>query len=152
MINEVLYNQIEGILKPFLEEIDIELIELNINHQRHLVGIQIFVDKKIGGITLAECTALNRNISNVIEEKSLIVGGCTVEVSSPGVDRDITSKNDFDRVINRLIHCYLNDRIEEKMEHEGTLKEVKDAFIVLEKKTTNLEIPFKKIIKAKQII
>jgi len=55
--------------------------------------IEVVLDKE-GGITLDECGELNRRISSWIDEKGLLGEEYTVDVCSPGLDREL--KNDQD--------------------------------------------------------
>ncbi len=61
---------------------------------RHALSLEIVLDKE-GGIKMDECGDFNRNITSWIEQHGMFEGGCTVEVCSPGLDRELKSDDDF---------------------------------------------------------
>ena len=65
METEMVTEHIEQLAMPLLREAKVELVDLNVHRQREIVHIQIFVDKETGGITVDECTWLNKNIYKI---------------------------------------------------------------------------------------
>jgi len=149
---EELYNKILGLLKVELKNSDIELIELNIKRRGKTIAIEILMDKEQGGITIDECSGINRHVSNTIEEKEWVDGDYVVEVSSPGLDRPLTTPRDFQRVLGRMVRVHLAELISGKREHLGIVKEVLEDQIIIEAKKTLVTIPLEKVNKAVQII
>jgi ribosome maturation factor RimP len=75
-----------------------------------------------------------------------------LEVSSPGLDRPLKSRNDFLRCINRKVRVFLNEPINGKSELEGVITEVKDDSVYIVINTESIEVPLSKVAKAKQVI
>src|SRR3989338_2787065 len=101
----------------------VELVDLKVNRYRGDVAIQIFADRPAGGITIGECSALNRRINETLERENLALD-YTLEVSSPGLDRPLRTKKDFARVIGKEIRFYLSEAVLERIEYTGVLKRV----------------------------
>jgi ribosome maturation factor RimP len=59
------------------------------------------------GVTLADCADVSRDVSSVLDVEDLIQSHYSLEVSSPGLDRKIRGKADFDRFVGRLARVKL---------------------------------------------
>ncbi len=139
-------------LMGLLAERELQLVDLIIKRQGKITTITVLTDKPAGGITIDECIAINRKLVAIIDEQQMIFGDYTIEVSSPGLDRPLKTKEDFRRVIGRLVRFYLRELVENKFEHVGVVKEVMDNTVMVETKVRSLALPLDKINKAVQEI
>ena len=137
-----------GFLNELSKSLSFELVELNIRRLGKVIQVEVFVDKESGGITMDECSAVNRQLSRYLEEKNLIADDYVVEVSSPGLDRPLKIKKDFLRAKGAEVRFHLIDMIEGKKEHSGIIKTVEDNAVYVETKKITVVIPFDKIQKA----
>src|SRR6266540_305093 len=64
--------------------------------------LRIFIDK-VGGVTLDDCTAVNRELAQVLDVEDFIAATYTLEVSSPGLDRPLKSEADYARYTGKLV-------------------------------------------------
>ena len=107
---------------------------------------QIFVDAD-KGLTLNRCAEINRKIRQLIEDRQMANWG--VEVSSPGLDRPLTVRRQYDKNVGRLLSVDL----ENDQKFKGILKAVTNDGIVIERKQKkeNIEKEFswEEIVKAK---
>jgi ribosome maturation factor RimP len=135
---------------PLCEKTGLDLIELNVRRQGRDYAIQILTDRPLGGITLEECTMINRRMGEAIDETATLPPEeYTLEVSSPGLDRPLKTRKDFLRVVNQEIHFYLNGPWQGKHEYTGVLTEITDAAVVVStEKYGIIEIPIENILKA----
>ena len=147
-----LLEKIEELAKPFLEEGPFEIVDLSIHQHKGEVAIRLLADRRYGGITIEECSQLNRKICQAIEEKNLITERYLVEVSSPGLDRPLKTAKDFSRAVNRDIKVYLSQPFQDKLEWEGFLRGTENEQIVLEGDKGEMRIPLSLINKGIQII
>lgn len=143
---------IRPLVEHALTEHLVDLVDMTIKSDGRGYNIEILADKPEGGITIDVCAELNRVIGDQLEQDVLLDRAFTVNVSSPGVDRPLRIAKDFRRVIGRAVRVHLNDKIEDKIEHMGTVKTVTDDMVTLEAKAGLIDIPFIKINKAIQVI
>lgn len=149
---ESLGEKVEQMIEPFLKEMNIELVELNIRRHKNETTIQILVDKRFGGITLAECTGLNRRINETFEKDQVWAGHYELEVSSPGLDRPLRTVKDFLRVTGRKVRFFLSVPVENKVEYAGVVRKTQEETVLLDVESRQIVIPLNKINKAVQII
>ena len=142
---------IRALIEPVVAEQDTELVELTCRPQGQQVLIRLLVDKP-GGITIAQCARINRRLSDALEAANLIEESYTVEVSSPGLDRPLAAKRDFERALGEEI--WLDVRIGEGRfsETRGMLLAVQEEAIVLKTPAGNVTIPLTDIRLAKKAV
>jgi len=152
MLNSQIIEQIKNAITIELEKNGFCPVEINNFYQGNTLFLRIIVDRGDGGITLDECAHLNNDIGRILDEKNLIQGKYILEVSSPGLDRPLKTKNDFSRCINRRVKFFLSEAINGKIEIDGIIKEPRGEGVSIDTENGIILIPFSKINKAKQII
>jgi ribosome maturation factor RimP len=85
------------------------------------------------GITIENCTSVNKALYKFIEETSLFgTNNFSLEVSSPGVDNPLKLLRQYKKNIGRKVQVTLNDGTK----IEGILTQVNDDKIIIEEKTS----------------
>jgi ribosome maturation factor RimP len=140
----------EQMITPLFVQAEVELVALTVRPQGGRVVINVLADKPQGGITLDECAGLNRLIVAKIDEQNLFSQGYVLELCSPGLDRALTTKKDFLRVLNRQVKFCLSQPLADQLEYIGKVAAVTDEHVVIEHTAQMLAIPFEKIKKAVQ--
>ena len=151
-MRDILTGQIEAFILPCIEELSVELIDLKVKHRGKTVVVDIVADRPNGGITIDECTYINKKVDRIIGKRQWFGEDYTVEVSSPGLDRALRTSKDFARVLGRQVRFHLLEPIEGKIEHLGEVMEVKENQVLIKKNDVTITIPLKHISKAVQVI
>ncbi len=149
---EFLSEKIEKIAAPFLNEMGVDLVELNISRHRGDLTIRILADRPTGGITISECSELNKKIGDALETENVFSQRYALEVSSPALDRPLKTLKDFGRAIGREVRVFLSESMENKIEYAGTVKRIEVENVVVDINEAEMVFPITKINKAKQII
>lgn len=152
MEKQIFLEELKKIILPILEENGVELVEFNFIYGRCSSTLKLLVDKKEGEINLEDCTRLNEKIGAILDEQDIVKERYILEVSSPGLDRPLKTKNDFLRCINRNVKFFLSESISSKLELEGTITRVTEELVYVDIKGQLIEIPLVRIKWAKQII
>jgi len=143
-------------IEPLIKEEDLELVDLEFFAGGPSSVLRIFVDQ-VGGITVDRCASLSRKIGDFLDMENLIPHRFTLEVSSPGLDRPLTTSADFKRKIGKKVKVFLKEDIEGKKELVGIIKNLEEEDLILlieaskskasEEKEEN--VPLKKVAWAK---
>jgi ribosome maturation factor RimP len=130
-----------------LEKQAVELVEITLRREGPRLALRLLVDKP-GGISVNECSQINQQIGQLLDEQNLISESYILEVNSPGLDRPLKSEADYRRVQGKLIRVNLAQRVAEKYLHIGTLSKIEKDKIVITKDNAEVEIPLSLITKA----
>lgn len=129
----------EALLEPLMQEYAFELVDVEYVKEAGSWYLRVYVDKE-GGITLNDCEKVNRTLSDLLDEHDFVEDSYILEVSSPGLGRQLKKEKDYRRSIGKEIevHFYQNRKIPCKgkeiavKELEGVLLSFDDAKIVVE--------------------
>ena len=92
----------EKILEPIMEENHFELVDVEYVKEAGNWYLRAYVDKK-GGITLDDCELVNRAWSDIMDREDFIPDAYILEVSSPGLGRQLKKEKDFKRSIGKEV-------------------------------------------------
>jgi ribosome maturation factor RimP len=95
-----LQQTIEEIAAPFLGTIDAFIVDIHIVHSEQRKVLQLFVDTD-SGITIGQCTELNRKIGEALELQNIIQNTYVLEVSSPDLTKPLKLLRQFRKNIGR---------------------------------------------------
>lgn len=152
MDRQEIIDALTHIIGDYLRGRGLDLIDLIYRYEDRDLFLRILVDKPEGGLSLDECAQLNNAISSILDEKSLLQQRYILEVSSPGIDRPLKTKNDFLRCLNRKVRFFLNESINDRMEIEGIILKIEEDAVYVDMDRQSLKIPLSQINKAKQVI
>ncbi len=148
MQNDTLLNRIRETVSNILRDNAIELVGITYKKKGHVRVLRILADKD-AGITIDECAKMNGVIAEVLDKEDFIDENYILEVSSPGLDRPLKTKNDFLKIKGKRIRVHIYEPIEGKKEFVGVLVAVDDDNIAISDKNAKLtKMPLNKISKA----
>ena len=104
--------------------------------------LRVYIDKD-GGVSLDECEAVSRALSTVLDEADPIQQNYYLEVSSPGIERKLKTKEHFDRYIGETIDIGLYKAINKSKQLTGKLISFEDDVITVEVDGESFELPLK---------
>ena len=142
--------KIRSLVEPVLAERDIELVELTCHPQGRQQLIRLLVDK-VGGVTLQQCAQVNQRIGQALEVANLFEGSYVVEVSSPGLDRPLATRRDFERALGEELVMLVREDAR-LTEFRGMLLAVQPEAVVLKMAAGNVTVPLQDIQSAKKAI
>lgn len=119
---------------------DCELVEFKIFNSQGRFIVRALVDRPSGGITIGECSKINKKVFSFLEESNILGEDFTVEINSPGLTRLLKSSRDFIRIKGRDICLWLQEPVEGKSYWEGQLLEADENSLSLKTKEQILTI------------
>ena len=145
---EEIIEKVRELISPLFDEQYLHLVDIELRGHRNNRVLTIYADTETG-ITLAEITALTREISELLDvHEELIPGSFRLEVSSPGISRPLTRPWQFRKNIGRYLKIKLLES-EGKKNIVGLLEAVAEDHIVLTVGKETKTIPFSAIREAK---
>ena len=143
--------RLSSIVEPILSEHALELVELTCRPQGRQLVVRLLVDH-VGGVTIQRCARANQLIGEALERANLIEGRYTVEVSSPGLDRPLVNRRDFERAIGDELRLEVSEGPAAVSALVGMLLAVQPDAIVLKTTSGNITVPLSQIRMAKKSV
>lgn len=141
-------DRVNSLIKGYLEENGIELVETTYRREQGGMVLRLLVDTP-ESITIDECERLNNYLSELIDKEGVIDEHFLLEVASPGLDRALVTDRDFVWVMGKALEVSMYEPVDGKREHEGKLIGMDKDSIVVENDGISVVIPRAKIAKAK---
>ncbi|MCD8148056.1 MAG: ribosome maturation factor RimP [Clostridiales bacterium] len=110
----------EALLLPLMEEFHFELVDVEYVKEGGTWYLRAYIDKE-GGITVNDCEAVSRRMSDLLDEEDFIDDSYVFEVSSPGLGRPLKKEKDYIRSMGKEIEIRTYRAIERKKEFRGVL-------------------------------
>jgi ribosome maturation factor RimP len=129
-VSSILEN-VEHLVVPMIEELGYEFVDVEFVEEEGDWYLRIFIDNK-DGITVEDCAAVSRPISDKLDEIDPIEGSYFFEVSSPGVNRIIKREKDFEKFKNNKVLITLLSPFEGKEIINGILKGLENNCILVQ--------------------
>lgn len=109
----------EKLVQDLLLNTEYELVDIEYIKEKNWY-LRIYIDKD-GGIDLDDCQKLSHEIDDEIEKQNIIKDSYILEISSPGLDRQLKKDRDFERELGKDIDIVTYTRIDGKKKFTGKL-------------------------------
>jgi ribosome maturation factor RimP len=147
---EEMLTRLEELIQPYLMAQGVEVVEVQFTKPRRgRATLRLFVDRIGGGITLDEITRVSRVVGELLDVHDLIDSSYNLEVSSPGLTRELKKPRDFERYTGRLVRLTTRGPWQGKQVHRGILKGLENEEVSLEEEHALVRIPLREIAKAR---
>ena len=126
----------------------LELVHWETVGPRNHFVLRIFIDKP-GGVTINDCERVSNQVGTLFDVEDLIPNQYTLEVSSPGIERGLYKRADYERFAGSRIRLRTAEPINGQRNFKGTLLGISGDTVSLEADAAGrIEIPFEQIAKA----
>ena len=112
--------------------------------------LRVYIDSA-DGIGLADCEKVSHQLSGVLDVEDPIRGEYVLEVSSPGMDRPLFEKEQFERFKGQLARVKLSVALEGRSNFKGTISGVEGDRIVMLVDGEPVRLPFSQIAAARLV-
>ena len=143
--------EIQNALQPIADELSVEIVDVEFKQGRE-PALTIYIDVE-GGVDLNTCETFHRAIDAVLDEVDPTFGApYTLNVSSPGVDRPLKTKRDFEKCMGKKVEIKLFAPLKGKKFFEAELIGYDGNCITLKDKDGEWKLELSKIAKVNQAI
>ena len=97
-----LQDQVARLVEPMLVHEGYELVDVEIAGSGPHTILRLFIDKP-GGVTIDDCANVSEGVDAVLDVEDPFESSYTLEVSSPGLDRPLRKKSDFEKYTGRKV-------------------------------------------------
>ena len=148
MQNNEIVSKIERLIDTILTEKSFELVDLEYKSEGKGKIVRVFIDKQ-GGVNMDDCSAVSRELSILLDVHDIIPSSYNLEISSPGLTRQLKKPADFGKNIgNKLKLKLINPIKKQYVLRNVNLVDFVDNTINIEYEGNNYDIPLSSIVKA----
>jgi len=146
--------KVQEILTPCLADMGFDLVNVRLDSLGGKRKTLLITAEKPdnGGINLDECAEISRASAALLDVEDVISDSYYLEVSSPGIDRELVRQEDFDYAMGFEVKIKLKMPIGERVNFRGILKSRTEVGVVMELDDESVELAFDKMQKAKLIL
>jgi ribosome maturation factor RimP len=94
--------RVTAIAEPVIESLGYRLVRVKVSSAEEAT-VQIMAERPDGTMTVEDCETISRTLSPILDESDPIEKAYRLEISSPGIDRPLVRKSDFERAAGHLV-------------------------------------------------
>ena len=123
---------LKELFQPVFEKNHVKLYELTWNNSGKDHTLEVAIMKEDGSMDLDTCAAVSEQLSEILDREDPISEEYTLEVCSPGAEREIRDLNELDHMIGEHVFVRLKHPFKKMLEFTGDILEVDNDVVHLE--------------------
>jgi ribosome maturation factor RimP len=112
--------RVAGIAEPVLEGLGYRLVRVRVTGAEGCT-VQIMAERPDGSMTVEDCEDVSRALSPVLDVADPVDGAYRLEISSPGMDRPLVRRSDFERHAGHLVKIEMDVPVEGRRRFRGAI-------------------------------
>jgi ribosome maturation factor RimP len=108
------------IVEPVLGQLGFRLVRVRVSGSEGCT-VQVMAERPDGSMTVEDCEEVSRALSPVLDVVDPVDRAYRLEVSSPGIDRPLVRKSDFDRHAGHLVRIEMTMPVNGRKRFKGAL-------------------------------
>lgn len=124
-------SRVYEIVAPYAQELGLDIWDIRFVKEGTDWYLRIFIDKD-SGVSIDDCVDLTHAITKPLDDADPISQSYLLEVSSPGVERELVTDAHFDKYVGSNVMLRLIRPIEKVRDFSGRLKAYDNGVITLE--------------------
>ena len=118
------------LVKPIADEQGSDIWDVRFEKEGASWYLRVFIDRE-EGVSIDDCEAVSRPLSDLLDEKDPISQGYFLEVGSAGLDRELIRQSHFEASIDKPVRAKLYKAINGAKEAVGFLKSFDSEKLIL---------------------
>src|SRR6185437_637328 len=112
--------RVAAIAEPALATLGFRLVRVRISGADGCT-LQVMAERADGNFEIEDCEAASRVLSPLLDESDPIDRAYRLEISSPGIDRPLVRRSDFERYAGHVVKVEMNLPVDGRKRFRGTL-------------------------------
>ena len=119
--------RVAALVEPVLAALGYRLVRIRISGFAGCT-VQIMAERPDGTLSIEDCEAASRALSPVLDVADPIDSAYRLEISSPGIDRPLVRRSDFDRYAGHVAQVEMQAPVDGRRRFRGELLGTDGAF------------------------
>lgn len=140
--------RVRGIAEQTASDHGLELVHAELAGPEGHPIVRLFIDKP-GGVTHDDCSKVSHQMSTVLDVEDFIHSAYVLEVSSPGLERGLYKRADYERFAGSMARIKARSPIRGQRNFRGRILGVANDNVIVDDRTSGrVEVPLEGIVKA----
>ena len=140
--------RVEAIAERVAIDHGLELVHAEVAGPENKPIVRIFIDKP-NGVTHSDCTEVSLHVGTILDVEDFIHATYTLEVSSPGLERGLYKRADYERFAGSQVKLRTRRPINGQRNFRGRLQGIAGDEVLFEDRTSGaVKIALDSIVKA----
>lgn len=142
---------VRDIVLPHCKSAGLELVDVEFVKEGPFRYLRVIIDKE-EGVSLDDCSAVSKFLNVKLDEIDPIEENYFLEVTSPGVERELKKTEDFKRFAGKTVQLKLFTPVDGQKVLKGTLVGLEDQTIIVTVGNQNMEVPREKVSSVRLVV
>ena len=148
MASSSVADRVQAIAERVAIDHGLELVHAEVAGPDNKPIVRIFIDKP-NGVTHQDCSEVSLHVGTVLDVEDFIHASYTLEVSSPGIERGLYKRQDYERFAGSLAKLRTRKPVNGQRNFRGRLLGIDGEDILIEDRTSGrVSVPFEVVAKA----
>jgi ribosome maturation factor RimP len=145
---------LDAIIAPVVADLGYDLVRVQLSGKPGDMTLQVMAeDRDTGQLTLGQCAEISRALDLPLEEADPIESEYALEVSSPGIDRPLTRRSDWEKWAGHEVRLKLDPPVDGRARAHGVIAGIAADLVTIEVKSIGpIVLPFAAISAAKLVL
>ena len=145
---------LDAIIAPVVTDLGYDLVRVQLSGKPGDMTLQVMAeDRATGQLTLGQCAEISRALDLPLEAADPIESEYALEVSSPGIDRPLTRRHDWEKWAGHEVRLKLDPPIDGRARAHGMIGGIAADVVTIEVKSVGpIALPFAAISAAKLVL
>ncbi len=140
--------RVQAIAERVAVDHGLELVHAEVAGPDNKPIVRVFIDKP-NGVTHKDCTELSHYLGTILDVEDFIHSSYTLEVSSPGLERGLYKRKDYERFAGSLAKLKSRNPINGQRNFRGRILGIDGDEVLIEDRTSGrVSVDFNSIAKA----
>lgn len=132
--------RLSAIIAPVVAAMGLELVRIQLTGQPGNLTLQVMAeDPATGQLTIDQCTRLSRALDEPLDAADPIAGEYALEVSSPGIDRPLTRRKDWEAWAGHDVRLKLDPKVDGRVRVHGEIVGLEGDDVLVKTKGSALD-------------
>ena len=148
MANDSIAARVQELAEQVAIDHGLELVHTEVAGPENKPIVRIFIDKP-QGVTLEDCSEVSTHLGTILDVEDFIHASYTLEVSSPGLERGLYKRADYERFAGNNAKLKTRQPIDGQRNFRGRLVGLEGDELIFEDRTNGrVRVPLDLITKA----
>jgi ribosome maturation factor RimP len=145
-MNHPLVSQLFDLAVPLADRLGLEVVDIVLQTNKRPPILRVDIRNRQAETGLDDCERMSRSLETLLDSQSLLLGAYVLEVSSPGISRQLTTDREFEVFRGFPVLVKTNESVRDhQRELRGSLRGRDASTLYLQQKGKAIAIPLDRV-------